>query len=353
MDVDFDLAVCLKYILEIGDVDMEVESVEEKSDEHRKPCSYCPKTFKTKVTLERHYANFHGGESEEMEKRRELIRDVVLTCTKEVANDLCLDDTSRYQIHHYDVDHIQKSFYEEVGRIFRNLKRTGDAGEFYEDFFATITQNSGLYFPELPHPSCVTFALKLSDKLLAKSQPNFDAQAEHNPTDELSDKELGGLQYLAGYVIKNLIRKAKKWTKKCQPAVSVLLNEFLADQPRPDQLLISAKNRGGLSSVTEIGEGLFLEMEKRFRAIIRSKQLSGVNINDEADALVTDSKIVGHFTTGFTDQPSFNENVKTQALEMILNLYFLIRINSITRDMKHKTKGLRKTIKGPKESEHK
>ena len=186
--------------------------------------------------------------------------------------------------------------------------------------------------------------MKISNKLLRESQSDHETVSEQF-LEELSVMELGGLQYLAGYVIKNLIAKAKKWTKKCEAAVAELLSVFLAESPRDDQILIAAKNRGGLSAVTENGEPLFIEMEKRFRAIIRSKKLSGLNINDEAEALTTDSVIVSYFTTSFTGQHSFNDNVKTQALRMIIELYFLIRINSITKDLKYKEKGLRKGLK--------
>ena len=63
MDVDFDLSISLKYVLNLGDVEMEIESTEEKGDVHRKSCAYCPKTFKTTITLERHTTKFHAGGS--------------------------------------------------------------------------------------------------------------------------------------------------------------------------------------------------------------------------------------------------------------------------------------------------
>ena len=198
MDVDLDLAICLKYILEIGDVEMDFENAEETNNE-RKPCTYCPKTFKSNKTLERHYAKFHAGENEEIEKRKLIIRSVIAGCISEIVNDLCLDETTRDQISNYTVDNIPKSYYNEVARIFRALKQNGDAGEFYEDYFASITQNAALYFPELPFPSCVTLAMKISDKLLAKSQPDLESPSEEPRFDNLTEKELGGLQYLAGF----------------------------------------------------------------------------------------------------------------------------------------------------------
>ena len=270
MDINFDLALCLRYILEIGDVEMEFENADDKNGE-RKACTYCSKTFKSITTLERHHAKFHAEEKEENEKRRLLIWSVIVDCIGGIESDLCLDDATRNQISNYTVEDVPKSYFDEVSRIFRTLKRNGDAGKFYEDYFASITQNAVLYFPNLPFPGCVTLAMKISDKLLAKSQPELESSSNVQlESENLTEMELGGLQYLAGYVIKNLIKKAKKWNKKYEPAVCELLQEFLADCPRPDQLLITAKNRGGLSAVTEVGEPLFEEIEKRFRRIVRS-----------------------------------------------------------------------------------
>ena len=163
---------------------------------------YCPKTFKTAITLERHTTKFHAGESEEIVKRLNLIRTVVSTCSQEIKDDLCLDEKTRSEIYGYSIENLPESFFEEVGRMFQNLKRSGDAGEFYSDYFASITQNSVFYFPALLHPSCATLAMEIWDKLLTEIQSVHKTTSEKSLEEDLSAMELGGLQYLAGYADK-------------------------------------------------------------------------------------------------------------------------------------------------------
>ena len=35
----------------------------------------------------------------------------------------------------------------------------------------------------------------------------------------LTERELGGLQYLCGYMLKNLKKKVYRWTKMCYPTM--------------------------------------------------------------------------------------------------------------------------------------
>ena len=269
-DVDFDLAITLKYVLDLGDVEMEV--VSESEDDtvvNREKCQHCRKTFKNNTTLNRHCAKYHIDEPEEMEKRRREILSAISACITDINTDLCLDEDTRQRISNYKMENLEKtSLINELSKMYKKLKKDGDAGEFYSSFYASVTLNSTLYFPNLPHPSCATLAIKLADKLLActQEQPIADASngASEENIKELSPMELGGLQYLAGYVIKNLIAKAKKWTKKCDKKVSELLSIFLAEDDT-GQTLIAAKNRGGLSAVSEDGQKLFIETERKFR----------------------------------------------------------------------------------------
>ena len=112
-----------------------------------------------------------------------------------------------------------------------------------------------------------------------------------------------------------------------------------------------AKDRGGLTAVTENGQKVFIAIEQKFRVILRSKRLSELNVKNEVNDIITDNNIVANFHVGIGPSHStYPQDIKSQCLEMIIDLYFLIRINSITKDIKHaKEKGLRKTIQGPRE----
>ena len=183
------------------------------------------KTFKNTKTLNRHCAKFHFEEPGENEKRIRVIFDAISNIIKNIGNDLCIDDDTRRRISEYDVSNLSRSLENEVNKIYKQLIKTGDADEFYSTYYASIAQNAGLYFPNLSHPSCITFAIKLADKLLASTNENPIPPVDRETFDteeELSAMEIGGLQYLAGYIVKNLIGKAKRWTKKCDARIHEL-----------------------------------------------------------------------------------------------------------------------------------
>ena len=316
-DIDFDIEISLSYILEDGDVEMEIEETEIE----RKICDVCSKTFKTENNLARHKAKFHSGESETSDKLMEDILDVVSLCVGDIGKDECLDENTRKAIQNYSVDNLQESFLLECVKIYKNIHDTGDAGCFYATFYSSIIANAVLYFPGLPFPACTTLSMKIADKLLARCQPPKELSTVLGNVKELSPMELGGLQYLPGYIIKNLIGKAKRYTQKCDKSIVEIFALFLDENPT-NQKLITTKNRGGLTAVNEDGQQLFVEIERRFRQLVSSKPLSTLHSYDEIEHLLTDNKIVGYFCAVLNAENTiFKEEVKVQALEMILDLY--------------------------------
>ena len=270
----------------------------------------------------------------------------------DIQKDLCIDDDTRQKISTYNIENIGTSLNNEVSKIFRQLKKTGNPDEFYSDYYASIAMNAGLYFPKLPMPACTTFAIKLADKLLAAVNGATAVTKEQFERMDLNltEREVGGLQYLCGYIIKNLMGKVDRWTKMCDPKMKELYQFFIAEDAC-GQALIMGKNRGGLTAVTENGQMVFLEIERQFRQILKKQKMSDLRVKDEVESLVLDSAIVAQFLVGVGDQHAgFTQPVKAQCLEMIIELYFTVRINSLIKDIKHsKEKRLRKNIKSPKE----
>ena len=353
-DIVFDLAITLRYVLDLGDEEMEiVDSGDSEENRDRVPCLHCKKTFKNNTTLGRHCSRFHLEEPSEREERIQTVNNAILTVINDIPKDLCIDDDTRKKISSYDVANLGTSLVNEVSKIFKELKKSGDPDEFYSSYYASIAMNAGLYFPNLQQPACTTFAMKLADKLLASvNDGRTDTSEEFEEVDlNLTDMELGGLQYLCGYIIKNLTRKVDRWTKKCDPKMKDLYQLFIAEDAC-GQALIMGKNRGGLTAVTDNGQLVFLEIERRFRQSLQTQKLSDLRVKDEIETLVLDNKIVATLLIGIGDQHvDFPQAVKSQCLEMMIELYFTVRINSIIKDIKHtKEKRLRKNIKGPKEN---
>ena len=78
-------------------------------------------------------------------------------------------------------------------------------------FYSNIVKCSEKYI-QLLHPLCVTVATRFGQKLLAHFRRKQNEVVFNDPTNikEITEREMAGLQCLAGYVVTSLIRKVKK-----------------------------------------------------------------------------------------------------------------------------------------------
>ena len=144
---------------------------------------------------------------------------------------------------------------------------------------------------------------------------------------------MDALQYLAGYIIKNLLQTATRGNPDTK--IIETLTSFI-DANYSSQTLVAAKSRGGLTA------------EKSFRAALVSKCLRSINIVEETELASRDNLVVSYYNSIIENANiEINEETKIKILDMILNLYFHVRTNSLTKDLKYKRKSLRKNIKGP------
>ena len=110
--------------------------------------------------------------------------------------------------------------------------------------------------------------------------------------------------------------------------------------------MLVAKNRGGLTAVNDEGQKLFLGIEKKFRTLLNSRSIASINIKDEVENFAVDPFVVNYFNqiVDIFDLKPGSQN-KQRTLFMILELYFTIRTNSLTKDLKHTDTSLRKNMK--------
>ena len=88
------------------------------------------------------------------------------------------------------------------------MLKTKDGDGFYSSFYSIIVLNASNYLPELGRPASTLLAQKLADKLFNHfKHPKEIAGVEVPP---VTEKEIGGLQYLAGYVVKKMLKKICK-----------------------------------------------------------------------------------------------------------------------------------------------
>ena len=82
--------------------------------------------------------------------------------------------------------------------------------EFFMTFYSDIVKCSEKYV-QLPHPLCVTAATRFGEKLLAHFRRKQNEVVFNDPTNinEITEREMGAIQYLATYVVTSLIYKIK------------------------------------------------------------------------------------------------------------------------------------------------
>ena len=92
-----------------------------------------------------------------------------------------------------------------IKKIQENYIKNCDADEYYSVFYTDIVISYSSYFKGLRLQLCTLFATRLVDKKLHFShrQHNLTKISHTNP---ISERELNGLQYLAGYVVFKLLK---------------------------------------------------------------------------------------------------------------------------------------------------
>ena len=91
-----------------------------------------------------------------------------------------------------------------LNQIYNALLKTKDGDGFYSSFYSIVVLNASKYLPELERRASTLLAQKLADKLFNHFKPKEIPDVEIPPATE---KEMGGLQYLAGYVVKKILKK--------------------------------------------------------------------------------------------------------------------------------------------------
>ena len=111
---------------------------------------------------------------------------------------------------------------------------------------------------------CTLLATKTGDNLFCYFKKPI--QFAHEEPIPISEKEIGGLQYLAGYVVKKLLKRVKNSIKyqstENQAVIAVLSNAITTDIS--NQKLLETQNRGGLTGVVFYRTTLYVFIANRF-----------------------------------------------------------------------------------------
>lgn len=201
-------------------------------------------------------------------------------------------------------------------------------------------QNAALLFHELASP----IIIHLSGK----------EKEIYNAPQEITQKEIYGIQYIGGYIFHKIyskIRRNKKFhtsenLKSCAEFLKAAKIEANSEEVK-SKLLIATLNRGGLWNVSTEAELIFKETERTFRKAT-SSILKKFDYKTVLDEVVNNSIVIDNFQR-IWDKADINVNmieyVMENVLENIVGLYIRIRMHSFAKDVKEKHKLLKKQNK--------
>ena len=208
-------------------------------------CTTCQKVYKTETGLSRHISLKHSSSLSSSEKKkyyqkleRSKFDEIFKESVDSLAKDECYPEYIRDQFKTLVMDNLQPNndLYEDVVVIYQKLNKNSDPEKFFSAFYGKIVLESEKYVG-VKNPQSTLITSKIAEKLLyyfkvfqqdEKSSSSSSSEAEQHVS--LSERELHGLQYLAGYVVSNLMKKVKHdknyilWKTKiyCQFLMQVL-----------------------------------------------------------------------------------------------------------------------------------
>ena len=238
-----------------------------------------------------------------------------------------------------------------VGCLAFMLKKN-DAEKFYEKFYSSLPLKAGTLLHNIfPESFSKVVVLLLADKLLAFLKP-CDSQ-DLTVQISLKDTERGPLNYLGGYILRNLHRKCSKQSSKKtkvneekEEFMALLESLHVAEPVGNYSSFISAKDRGGLWYPKEYLTDILVTAELHFR----------VQTGKEVCHKIDVDKIVGNLLNQPILKSKWNmlveecgcEITKRRSLvflDQILMLYIKIRSFSYAKDVVQKYKLNQKAAK--------
>ena len=316
-------------------------------------CKECQKVYKTKGGLTRHIQNKHTDPVDDSLDHT-ILSNIISKSVKMLSEDLCLSQERRESFAFVYVDNeMIPLLVKEIQVMYSQLVVSNNAEQFFASFFSTCVINAAVYLKDLPARSSTMLATKVGENIFnyfQKLSKNVDTTPS-NPS-QITDREIDGLQYLSGYVVKNLLKKTKNSANYSSPesqgVIAILENAIEADDAQ--QRLIHLQNRGGLTAVTGDCLKIFCRTEERFRVETEVDSLRKIDIRKISSDLMADVDIISFFNA-VVDNIELIDEIKQNLLHKMLKLYLRVRSSSLAKDItgrktgKLSTKSLRKDLK--------
>lgn len=221
----------------------------------------------------------------------------------------------------------------------------------YNRLFQDVMVNSKRFFPRISWKSAVIMATKFTQVVI--SSKNSQKIEKDITTKSLNEKEIAGMQYLGGYVLRKVFYKLKEKIKSNENEQAKTLILSLRSVEDGDTFTDELSRDGALWKITDEVSKVFMITERYFCVHTAEKGLRNIPINNLVDNLISFPPLkLGFFDIASSNDVSIDDTVIINTLASIIRLYLRVRTFSLTKDIVTKLhqkqsteKSLRKTIK--------
>ena len=249
------------------------------------------------------------------------------------------------------------TFVKDIRDQYKKFAKRRDPEQFYGSYLAAIPLKASLYLPGLSCHGAKMVVMKSSELLLVYHKETNPTKTEDPRVIEpLKDKETDSLQYLDGYVLRNIFRKVKKSSKvsssESQQMIAIL--ETSRVRVEANQKLVKTLNRGGLWAAHGLMQDIFVCCEIEFRKLVTVQNIRKIDSKQLVEALVCDITVNSKFNhllekTLIKIDNHIAKDTLQKVTELFVNVMVFSHAKGIVESYKakqHKTKSksLRKDI---------
>ena len=235
--------------------------------------------FSCQLSLERHRKMKHQHCVEELINKR-ILSDLIATSCEKITADQCFPASTRQAFDNFILnDQETENIFQEILPI---IKHHLNLDKYFQHSFNLHSKNQ-LFGKQIgPQNNSALLQMELTNQILLHIRTEFDVQPtnkEMGVKEELTKNEIYALQYLAGYIFHKFYKKFKQQLKNneiyMQYCSILSAGKVYQDE---EQILVNAKNRGGLWKVDSDVQNMFLLIEKLFR---KETKVFVIKINDK------------------------------------------------------------------------
>ena len=182
-------------------------------------CETCSKKYKTKGGLKRHVKTHTQEQPGNVENdiTLEQIHALIQETLKSLSFNKNYTENTRLFFTSMAANEINlQKLHNDISPLYMKLADTSNAENFLSMFYSYIVRNVSVYIQNIPPQVGSLLLKKVGDKIF-----HHYKTTTHNVTHILSSgdippiskDELGGIQYLSGYVVHNFLKKKLKGKK--------------------------------------------------------------------------------------------------------------------------------------------